>query len=428
MHNLYEKFLSGSGVCTDSRNVSQGSIYFALKGASFDGNKFAEEALQKGASFAVIDNPEYQSSDRMLLVDDALVALQQLATYHRQQLKTLVVAITGSNGKTTTKELMSAVLSESFQVVATHGNLNNHIGVPLTLLAIKPETDIAIVEMGANHPGEIALLCEIAQPDYGYITSIGKAHLEGFGGLEGVMKTKSELYDYLKKHQKTIIYNADDVLQTELLSGYSNVYTFGSGQGVNVPMAYKQASVATLFFGEGAERELITSNLTGSYNNANIAAAVALGRFFKLAPQTIRRGIEKYVPANNRSQIVRKGSNTLLLDAYNANPSSMAAAIQNMVSTPDFQKKVLVLGDMFELGDYADAEHQAVVNLVEKHLWEAVFLIGENFAKTKHKYAVFPSFEAFKDVFDSSVFADCLFLIKGSRGMALERVLPLFEG
>ncbi|MDO4228408.1 MAG: UDP-N-acetylmuramoyl-tripeptide--D-alanyl-D-alanine ligase [Capnocytophaga sp.] len=445
MKDLYLKFIASSGICTDSRNITQGCIYFALKGTSFDGNTFAEEALLKGALYAVIDNPLLKTSDKMIVVDDVLTTLQQLANYHRKTHKTLVIAITGSNGKTTTKELIKAVLSEAFNVTATKGNLNNHIGVPLTLLSIKPETDIAIVEMGANHLNEIAFLCSIVEPDYGYITSIGKAHLEGFGSFEGVMKTKGELYQYLKEHNKTIIVNNNDKIQRQLIGDYPNVYSFGDTPEVNVMVRYERTNPAEVSFGDTSVAEVydelgeklqhseiegfssavtqVKSHLTGSYNFSNIAAAIAFGKFFKLSSEAIKRGIEQYIPNNNRSQIIKQGSNTILLDAYNANPSSMTEAINNIRTITDFTKKVLILGDMFELGDYASIEHQNIVNLIQQTPWEAVFLVGENFAKTQSNYLTFNTFEDFKKVFSQYNFSDTLLLIKGSRGMALERLL-----
>ena len=446
MKELYQKFIASAGVCTDTRKIVRNNIYFALKGASFDGNAFAAEALNKGATLAVIDNPAYQIDERTLLVPDTLLALQELANYHRRTLKTLIIGITGSNGKTTTKELIKSVLSEAMQVVATEGNLNNAIGVPLTLLSIKPETDIAIVEMGANHPHEIADLCRIAEPDYGYITSIGKAHLEGFGSFEGVIKTKAELYDYLKAHQKTIIYNADEPLQQQLVEGYTNVYSFGTTDEVNVPVACVAVQPVSIRFSEGAVLQTeepatkdlpyidttiegfsgtttAVSHLMGSYNFNNIAAAVAFGRYFRLPATAIKRGIEKYVPHNNRSQLMAWGTNTLLLDAYNANPSSMAAAIHNVLTMPNFTKKVLILGDMFELGDYAAAEHQQIVDSLTPHQWAGVYLVGQHFARTKSPYAQYETFEAFQEAFKQLTFTDSLILIKGSRGMALERLI-----
>ena len=446
IEKLYQRYITSAGVSTDTRNITPNSIYFALKGASFNGNTFVQEALAKGACYVVIDDPAYHIADKTLLVDDVLTTLQQLATYHRRKLKTLVIGITGSNGKTTTKELIKSVLSQQLNIVATQGNLNNNIGVPLTLLTIKPETDIAIVEMGANHPGEIAFLCSIVEPDYGYITSIGKAHLEGFGSFEGVIKTKAELYDYLKVHEKTIIYNADDTLQQSLVEGYANVYSFGTTDEVNVPVACVAVQPVSIRFSEGAVLQTeepatkdlpyidttikgfsgattAVSHLMGSYNFNNIAAAVAFGRYFRLPATAIKRGVEKYVPHNNRSQLMAWGTNTLLLDAYNANPSSMAAAIHNVLTMPNFTKKVLILGDMFELGDYAAAEHQQIVDSLTPHQWEGVYLVGQHFAQTKSPYPQYETFEAFQEAFKQLTFTDSLILIKGSRGMALERLI-----
>lgn len=447
MKDLYEKFIASSGVCTDTRKIGIGSIYFALKGASFDGNAFAEEALTKGAAFAVIDNPAYMTSDKMILVPDVLTYLQQLATHHRRQMGTLVIAITGSNGKTTTKELIRAVLSQQLQVIATEGNLNNNIGVPLTLLRIKPTHDLAIVEMGANHPNEIATLCQIAEPDYGYITSIGKAHLEGFGSFQGVINTKAELYNYLEAHHKTIIANADNAITEGLLQSYDLVYRFGSKQGADLLVELLNSQPVMVRFGNSAERiqtekaieeeplaantfegfantpTEATSHLVGSYNFSNVAAAIAFGRYFKLSDRAIKQGIESYVPQNNRSELLQWKGNMVLLDAYNANPSSMAAAIDNIVAMNSYAKKVIVLGDMFELGDYAAEEHQRIVDMLLSHSWEGVYLVGKHFACTKSVYPKYETFEAFYEAFQKANYKDCLILIKGSRGMAMERVI-----
>lgn len=447
MKSLYEKFTASTGVCTDSRAITEGCLYFALKGENFNGNLFAEEALAKGAAYAIIDEPAVKTSEQMLVVDDVLSTLQQLANYHRRTLGTLVIGITGSNGKTTTKELIASVLGQGMQVVATRGNLNNHIGVPLTLLSIKPETDIAVVEMGANHPGEIAFLCSTAEPDYGYITSIGKAHLEGFGSFEGVVKTKGELFDYLKAHHKTIFLNAKDTLQAGLVAGYEHVYTFGDTPTANVhiqclatqpvkalltdssqSLTAEPATRTIDFLPEDIEgftepNTIITSHLRGDYNFTNVAAAIAIGRYFKLSPVAIKHGIEQYVPNNNRNQFLKCGSNTVVLDAYNANPSSMAAAIGNVVVMEGFAKKVLILGDMFELGTYAAAEHQRIVDMISEHSWAGVYLIGEQFSATDTSYPKYKTFEAFAASFPKDAFTDTLILIKGSRGMALERII-----
>ncbi|MFJ1366119.1 UDP-N-acetylmuramoyl-tripeptide--D-alanyl-D-alanine ligase [Capnocytophaga canimorsus] len=419
---LYDLFLKSSGVSTDTRNITPNSIYFALKGDSFDGNNFANEALEKGASFTVIDKPEVKTSEKMILVHDVLTTLQQLAKYHREQLQTLIIAITGSNGKTTTKELINSVLSESFRVVATRGNLNNHIGVPLTLLSITAKTDIAIVEMGANHPKEIAFLCDIAQPDYGYITSFGKAHLEGFGSFEGVIKTKTELYDYLKNKEKTIIINYDDPIQVEATQSYKNRYGFSSQfcEASNVFVTLEEASPIQVRYNQ----KIINTHLVGTYNFSNVVAAITFGRFFKMSEEAIKRGVEKYVPKNNRSQLIKKGGNTLILDAYNANPSSMLAAIKNVLAMKSAQK-VLILGDMFELGASTAEEHQNIADFIAQYPWKAVFFIGENFSRIETNYPTFKNLDEFKDKFSFKNYTQTLFLIKGSRAMALERILDI---
>ncbi|MDO5606831.1 MAG: UDP-N-acetylmuramoyl-tripeptide--D-alanyl-D-alanine ligase [Capnocytophaga sp.] len=419
---LYDIFCKSQKISTDSRNIIPDSIFFALKGEHFDGNQFAKQALEDGASFAVVDNPDIVTSEHYLLVEDTLTALQQLANYHRRQLQTLIVAITGSNGKTTTKELMRAVLSQTFRVTATQGNLNNHIGVPLTLLSIRPETDIAIVEMGANHPNEIAALCNIAEPDYGYITNFGKAHLEGFGSIEGVIKAKSELYEYLIAHQKTVFVNSDDAIQIRLLKDYTSVYTFGQSTEVNLNMQLKENNPIAVEV-NGTE---IKSNLVGKYNFPNIASAIALGRFFTISYEAISRGIGSYIPNNNRSQFITIDTNTILMDAYNANPSSMAAAIENMAALNN-PNKILILGDMFELGISSTEEHQMIVEKIALHPWQNVFLIGENFAKTTCHFPQFENFDAFADYFKRHIPSSALILIKGSRGMALERVLDILK-
>lgn len=422
IENLYLHYKNSSGICTDTRKIIQDCIFFALKGENFDGNQFAEQALEQGASVVVIDNPDYYKNEQTILVKNTLKTLQQLANYHRKKLNTLVVGITGSNGKTTTKELINAVLSETFNVVATQGNLNNHIGVPLTLLNIKPSTDIAIVEMGANHPDEIAFLCSIAEPDYGYITSFGKAHLEGFGSFEGVVKAKSELYEFLKKHEKTIVENGDDTIQVDLLKSYKNKYTFNAkteDNNLNISVISNHP-IAVSF-----NQLEINTNLTGIYNLSNISAAIAFGRLFKLSPETIKRGIEKYVPNNNRSQVVQKNTNTIVLDAYNANPNSMLVAINNLL-TFENTKKTLFLGDMFELGKTALKEHQKIVDEISEHSWENVYLIGKQFHQTKNNFRSFESFDSFQAYFSKQPeIKNNVILIKGSRGMAMERIMTI---
>lgn len=418
IEQLYSIFKKNPKISTDSRKILPDSIFFALKGANFDGNAYAQKAIEQGALLAVVDNPEVAISERYFLVDDVLATLQTLANYHRRQLQTLIVSITGSNGKTTTKELMRSVLSQTFNVMATKGNLNNHIGVPLTLLSITTDTDIAIVEMGANHPNEIAFLCSIAEPDYGYITNFGKAHLEGFGNVEGVVKAKSELYQYLMSKKKTIIVNSDDAKQVQLTEGYPHIYSFGQKKGGNNTIKLMNDNPVTV----QVEGECFVSQLIGNYNFTNIASAIALGRFFNLSYQAIERGITSYLPDNNRSQLLKIGTNTVLLDAYNANPSSMLVAIENMAQMKA-ERKVLILGDMLELGTFANEEHQAIVDKIASYCWQDVFLIGKNFAQTSSDFSKFEDFGAFQVYFKNNIPNQALILIKGSRGMALERVL-----
>ncbi|HZH69955.1 MAG TPA: UDP-N-acetylmuramoyl-tripeptide--D-alanyl-D-alanine ligase [Flavobacteriaceae bacterium] len=420
---LHTLFLKTGVVSTDTRNIQNGALFFALKGENFDGNQFAKQALDSGASIAVIDDPACFIDDtKIILVEDTLAALQRLAAYHRKQLNTPIVALTGSNGKTTSKELINSVLSKQYETVATKGNLNNHIGVPLTLLNLKTSTEIAIVEMGANHHGEITQLCEIAQPDYGYITNFGKAHLEGFGSLEGVVKAKTELYRHLAKNDKIIFVNIDDPKQVaEAKEG--NIFSFGSSNDANVQVKFvKAAPFVEIVF----ENIKVCSKLIGAYNFNNIAAAIAIGKYFNVPDSKIRQGIENYQPENNRSQILKKGTNTLLMDAYNANPTSMLAAIENMVQLPK-QQKILILGDMFEVGEQTAQEHQEIVNAIEKQDFQKVFLIGNHFKNTtsemKYMYK-FKNFAEFQENFEMP--NNSFILVKGSRGMQLERILDLF--
>ena len=420
---LHQLFLKSSGVSTDTRKIQPESVFFALKGENFNGNEFSAQALQKGASYAVIDEIPAEKGDRFILVEDVLRTLQELAAFHRKELGLPIIALTGSNGKTTTKELMSSVLSRRYKTVATAGNLNNHIGVPLTLLSMTKETEIGIVEMGANHQKEIAFLCSIAQPDYGYITNFGKAHLEGFGSLEGVIKGKSELYDYLKAHQNTLFLNYDDPVQKQH-SGYKWKYGFGRDPEADLQLTFPEGSTFAEIEHKGT---LIHSRLIGAYNAKNMAAAFAVGTYFKIPIEEIKAGIENYSPQNNRSQIIEKNTNKIILDAYNANPTSMAAALENFDNLKE-SPKLVFLGDMFEMGPQAEEEHQQLVHkLKNMDITEAV-LIGENFFKTANKETKirkFRTFEDFRSGYSFSGIRNSLILIKGSRGMALERIMDL---
>ncbi len=422
---LYKHFLNSSGISTDTRQIQRNSLFFALKGENFNGNKFTQEALDKGASKVIIDDPEYQKPHgQTILVHNSLLALQQLATFHRKQLNIPIIALTGSNGKTTSKELINAVLSKKFKTVATKGNLNNHIGVPLTLLSITPETEMAILEMGANHAGEIKLLSEIAQPDFGYITNFGKAHLEGFGSVEGVIKAKTELYQYLKNNKKTVFVNADDEKQVENAKEINKI-TFGKeGNDFNISLLGSSGLLSVAF-----EDVKIQSNLVGLYNFANLSAAIAIGSYFKVSKEAIKYGIETYLPQNNRSQMLKKNTNTVLLDAYNANPTSMMAALENFKQT-DGENKILYLGDMFELGNEAAAEHQNIVDFLSDNNFEKVYLVGSNFYKTdasSPKINKFETFDDFKKEIEQNPPTNSNILIKASRGMALERILDILK-
>ncbi|WP_369048910.1 UDP-N-acetylmuramoyl-tripeptide--D-alanyl-D-alanine ligase [Tenacibaculum sp. UWU-22] len=411
--DLYKLYKKNFLVDTDTRSIQKNTLFFALKGANFNGNKFAEEALKKGALYSIVDEKKYQTSDNIILVDNVLETLQQLALYHRQQLTIPIIALTGSNGKTTTKELINKVLSEGYKTTATQGNLNNHIGVPLTLLTITPETEIAIIEMGANHFKEIAFLCEIAQPDYGYITNFGKAHLEGFGSIEGVIQAKSELYDYLKINNKTAFVNTNDPIQVEKTKNSTRILFDKTITFLEVNPFVK------LSF----QDKIIQSNLIGKYNYPNMAAAITIGKYFKISAEKIKQAIESYTPDNNRSQIIKTKRNTIILDAYNANPTSMVAALENfnMVSS---KNKTVILGDMFELGDTSLEEHQKIADLASSFNFNNLFFVGENFYKTKTEKHQFKTFDLLKKHLQLYPIENNLILIKGSRGMALERVLP----
>lgn len=423
IETLYTCYLESESVTTDTRKISTNCIFFALKGENFNGNTFAKKALELGAKYCVVDEPEYALDERYLVVDDVLTALQDLARHHRQSLGLKIIALTGSNGKTTTKELIHAVLSTSYKTIATIGNLNNHIGVPLTLLRMTSQTEIGIVEMGANHPGEIAMLSNIALPDYGLITNFGKAHLEGFGSLEGVIKAKSELYEYLKADDKTILVNADDPTQKKQAGQYKNQIKFGKNNKPYAFQALQHQPYVSLLFND----QVITSQLTGSYNLNNIAAALTIGHYFNVDTDKIANAISSYVPSNNRSQLIKQGSNTILMDAYNANPTSMMAALENFRST-DKQPKMLFIGDMFELGAESKKEHQAIVDYLETHRLGLTYIIGENFYETAiHQPFIqkYKNFEDLKEALIQAQFKDHYILIKGSRGMALERLLEL---
>jgi UDP-N-acetylmuramoyl-tripeptide--D-alanyl-D-alanine ligase len=413
IYNLYSEYYL---VNTDTRNIRKNSIFFALKGENFNGNKYAEEAIKKGASYAIVDEEEYKTTESVILVDNVLQCLQELAAYHREILNVPILALTGSNGKTTTKELINAVLSRKFNTVATQGNLNNHIGVPLTLLSMTDETEFGIVEMGANHLNEISFLSNIAKPNFGYITNFGKAHLEGFGNIEGVIKGKSEFYNYLKSTHGKVFVNQHDEIQLKQSEG---IHTIPFEETI----AFIDANPSVKISFKNLE---IESQLIGSYNFNNIAAAITIGNYFDIDSTTVKTALENYISTNNRSQVIQKNDVRIIMDAYNANPSSMQAALENFKNL-EASSKIAILGDMFELGETAVDEHQKIAEFAEELNLKLVFLIGELFSKTATNDAIkFIDFDTFKNNYNSTEFSNSTLLIKGSRGMKLERILDLF--
>lgn len=421
---IYNCFLQTTGIATDNRKINPNNLFVALKGDNFNGNKFALSALENGAKYAIIDEEEYKIDDRFILVPHSLIALQQLANYHRNQLKITIIGLTGSNGKTTTKELINAVLSQKFNTKATIGNLNNHIGVPLTLLSFDNTTEMGIVEMGANHQKEIEMLCEICQPDFGYITNFGKAHLEGFGGTEGVIKGKSELYQYLSTNNKTAFVNTDDIIQNEKTATLNRI-TFGLNRPnnfVNITKIETNPMVKIEF-----DNTSIQSHLIGLYNANNINAAITIGKHFGVSNEQIKFGLENYIPNNNRSQLLEKNSNKIILDAYNANPSSMNAALTNFFQLEE-KNKVAILGDMFELGNESSEEHQKLIEFCFHHEEITFHFIGKDFFNHKNSNSnmkFYETFESFKEQLSESKVENNFILIKGSRGMSLERTLDI---
>lgn len=422
IEDIYKLYTRHYRVVKDTREDVTNALYFALTGSSFNGNKFALDALNKGAAFAVIDEPEYKIDDRFILVEDALTCLQELARYHRQKINVPVFALTGSNGKTTTKELLSAVLNMKYNCHATRGNLNNHIGVPLTLLSMTPEHNFCIVEMGANHLKEIDGLCRISLPDFGYITNFGRVHLEGFGSFEGVIQGKTELYRHLKTHGKKLFVNCEDAIQMEKSMGMDRILIGESGTAFDLSFVKADPFVSIAF-----EEMKMNSNLIGAYNFDNIKLAVCAGKYFGIKTELIKTAIEGFIPNNNRSQVINRGSNKIIMDAYNANPNSMEAALTNLKSL-SADHKIAILGDMFEIGADSIQEHAQIAKLADSAGLAEVYLIGEEFSSAgveNDKVMTFTTFEDFAKDFKKKTYQDTTFLIKASRGMALERVLEL---
>ncbi len=423
IEEIYQRFKNSNKVCTDTRKIEKYDLFFALKGDNFNGNKFAHQAIANGANYAIIDEEEFNTSDQCILVKDVLATLQELANFHRRTFDIPVIALTGSNGKTTNKELLKAALSRKYKVHATQGNLNNHIGVPLTLLSMPADTEIAIIEMGANHQKEIEELCKIAEPSHGYITNIGKAHLEGFGGVEGIKKGKGELYDFLKESEGYVFVNEKDTVLLEMLKSRQIIKSVFYGKD-DLLLRMQQESPVVKWISENGQE--YTAQISGKYNFENIQNAYAIARYFNVAETDVCQALAAYNPDNNRSQKVLKESNEIFLDAYNANPSSMEASIKNFINYSTEKSKVVILGDMFELGDDSEKEHSALGKLVASGDFETVVLYGENM---KHALIHLPQAYYFTDKFsihnwvNDKKFENKAFLIKGSRGVGLETVV-----
>lgn len=428
--SLHQLFLNHRIISTDTRKIAKNSLFFALKGENFNANQFASKAIELGASYAIIDEEKYKINDQYILVKDVLNTLQKLASFHRNTLKIPIIAIAGSNGKTTTKELITAVLKQKFNVLATPGNFNNHIGLPLTLLQINKSHKIAVIEMGANHVGENKFLCEIANPTHGIVTNNGKDHLEGFGSMEGVAESNSELYYFLLKNNGVAFVNMHDEWLMRMSRQLVNKITYSANFDKKISAAHFSCFARTLqptinFYMEDFP-ESVESCLSGDYNFDNITAAVAIGSFFGVSFNEMAAGIENYKPSNNRSEVIKKAENTIYLDAYNANPSSMEVSIKNFAAMP-FGNKVLILGDMFELGKYAEEEHQNLVHFCENLGLTQVFLCGELFKNTKNNYLSFNTTEECKNYLTENKILHSNVFMKGSRGMKLETLMEVIN-
>jgi UDP-N-acetylmuramoyl-tripeptide--D-alanyl-D-alanine ligase len=421
IEQLYQLYLLHPSIQTDTRKLKSGDIFFALKGPNFNGNLFAEKALELGAAYAVIDEQVGDSNDKLILVEDALTTLQALAKYHRQQFAIPFIAITGSNGKTTTKELVSAVLASHYRTYTTQGNLNNHIGVPLTILSIGKDAEMAVIEMGANHQKEIASYCTYTLPDYGLITNCGKAHLEGFGGVEGVRKGKGELYDFIRNNDGLAFICNDYDYLLDMSKGIANRFTYSTNNGDIIGTALQSEPYLKVAVIKGVQATIVTQ-LVGDYNLPNVLCAVAIGKYFKVPDEKIIAAIENYVPSNSRSQMIEQNGNHIILDAYNANPTSMKAAIENFAKFPS-ANKVLMLGGMMELGEESIAEHAAIISLIKQHQWNNVVLVGGDFGNIEHPFVYFNNATDAKGWFAEKGFNNAYLLIKGSRSMAMEKIL-----
>ena len=422
--DLYDLFIHNPQITTDSRNCPKGSIFFALKGDKFDGNQYAGKALASGCVYAVIDNPDYYIGERTILVDNVLKTLQQLAHHHRKVLGLPIIGITGTNGKTTTKELLAAVLSTKFNLLYTEGNFNNHIGVPLTLLRLTHDHEMAVIEMGASHPGDIKELVDIVHPNYGIITNVGRAHLEGFGSFEGVIRTKGELYDYMRRSKGKIVIKKENEYLQSIAKGIEQI-TYGNGDDAFASGQVVSCDPFLVFnWKQQGKLHTVETHIIGSYNLDNVLAAVAVGRFFKIPAERISRAIAAYEPTNNRSQFKKTDNNELIIDAYNANPSSMKVALDNFITMP-VQPKAIILGDMRELGPTSDELHAEVVAQIKKGQFDKVFLCGEHFSKVGKEFSPFATTEAMVEELRKQPLKGYHILIKGSHSMGLEKLADI---
>ena len=422
--DLYDLFIHNPQITTDSRNCPKGSIFFALKGDKFDGNQYAGKALASGCVYAVIDNPDYYIGERTILVDNVLKTLQQLAHHHRKVLGLPIIGITGTNGKTTTKELLAAVLSTKFNLLYTEGNFNNHIGVPLTLLRLTHDHEMAVIEMGASHPGDIKELVDIVHPNYGIITNVGRAHLEGFGSFEGVIRTKGELYDYIRRSKGKIFIKKENEYLQSIAKGIEQI-TYGNGDDAFASGQVVSCDPFLVFnWKQQGKLHTVETHMIGSYNLDNVLAAVAVGRFFKIPAERISRAIAAYEPTNNRSQFKKTDNNELIIDAYNANPSSMKVALDNFITMP-VQPKAIILGDMRELGPTSDELHAEVVEQIKKGQFDKVFLCGEHFSKVGKEFSPFATTEAMVEELRKQPLKGYHILIKGSHSMGLETLADI---
>jgi UDP-N-acetylmuramoyl-tripeptide--D-alanyl-D-alanine ligase len=424
---LYEIYKMYPSVQTDTRKIKKNDLFFALKGPNYNGNLFAQQALDLGAAYAIVDEPLTSNNNRIILMDNVLTTLQQLAKYHRDQLHIPIIAITGSNGKTTSKELIHAVLSSHFKTYTTQGNLNNQIGLPLTVLGIKKEdAEMAVLEMGANHQKEIDRYCAYALPTYGVITNCGKAHLEGFGGIEGVRKGKGELYDYLAKTDGTAFINSDLDYLLPMSTHIKNKIFYGESDGIVQGSIFANEPFLQVKITSGLSIDQINTQLVGDYNLPNVLCAAAIGKHFGVPDEKIKNAIEQYDPSNSRSQLIEQGSNRIILDAYNANPSSMKAAIENFASIKG-DNKVLLLGAMMELGEESIAEHESLITLIQQFPWQTVVLVGGDFGNINHPYLYFENAALAKEWYEAQNFSNTHFLVKGSRSFKMETVMEKHE-